>query len=118
MALVEVLLALLTVGVTIVITLVGWLGKMLLDLDTKTQSIAAVLFGNQEDTTDDGLVREFEEVHEKLDKHAEERREEHKQVETRLSRLQHRVDSIVNGINGSDKVDIEVDASHKSKEDD
>jgi hypothetical protein len=71
-----------------------------------------ITVGNPDDTTDEGLVQEVEEVQDRMEANAEERRSEHEAVDTKLARLQRRVDSVVDAIERSDKVDVKVNASN------
>lgn len=118
MALIETLLALLTVGVTIVIVIIGSLYRELIsNIKPRVNSVYHIVVGNPDDRTDEGLVQDVEQVQDRMEENAEERRSEHEAVETKLSRLQRRVDSVVNAMERSDSVDVNVNASNSLEQD-
>lgn len=118
MALTDVLLAIITALVTVTLTIIGALYReLILNLKPDVQKVRSVLFGIDEDKTDDGLVDDIAEVKEKIEVQADERRDEHQEVETRLGRMQTRLDSVVDALHSSDNVDINVETNHGTEDD-
>jgi len=119
MAMVEVLLGILTIGVTVVIALISSLYReILVNVKPDVQSMRAVLFGVAEDDTDSGLVHTVDDVDDKIEQNAIDRKEEHEQVDKRLNRIQNRVDNVVDAINQSESVTVDVDANGQNSTDD
>jgi hypothetical protein len=116
MPIVEILLGLLTVMTTVVLTVVGALYReLILNIKPDVQDIKTTTYGHGTDDTDTGLVDDVERLDTKLEEHAECRRENHEQVETRLGRVSSRLDSVISALKRQDDINIHVQAGDENE---
>lgn len=107
---VTILLSLISIGVTLVLAVLTWIAKELLNLKPKVNDIFNAVFGREADDSK-GLTHKVDEVSDTFQMHREERQAEHREVQNRLESVEWKTTKMAEELSRSDNIDVSVDLS-------